>query len=114
MGDSEAGPDVGEDLEDDEEFRSAAEVFKDPNAFEFLSQHGAGGSSQLARESLYVKFDPLIGRPSLVEVNNTNNRQSRVTSKTSNTTSEFTRYTPLIVAAITEGSYIRGYICRAY
>eukprot|EP00095_Tigriopus_kingsejongensis_P008046 snap_masked-scaffold201_size263271-processed-gene-1.11 protein:Tk08046 transcript:snap_masked-scaffold201_size263271-processed-gene-1.11-mRNA-1 annotation:"transforming acidic coiled-coil-containing protein 3-like" len=69
-GDTEAGPDIAQE----EEFRSATEVFKDPNAFDFLSQHGSGGAglgggsgaSQLARESLYVKFDPLVGgRPSM-------------------------------------------------
>lgn len=72
-GDTEAGPDIAEE----EEFRSATEVFKDPNAFDFLSQHGGsggigyggghGGISHLARESLYVKFDPLVGgRPSVM------------------------------------------------
>ena len=68
-GDSEAGPDVAED----EEFRSASEVFRDPAAFDFLSQHGqrqqgqSSAAAVLARESLYVKFDPLIGgRPSIL------------------------------------------------
>ena len=70
--DTEAGPDVAEE----EEFRSASEVFKDPNAFDFLSQHGTAGSGSgggggglhLARESLYVKFDPLVGgRPSVMQ-----------------------------------------------
>ena len=63
-GDTEAGPDIADD-----EFRPATEVFKDPNAFDFLSQHGGSSNtaSQLARESLYVKFDPLIGgRPSVM------------------------------------------------
>lgn len=62
--DSEAGPDIADD-----EFRPANEVFKDPNAFDFLARHGEGSTSAaaLARESLYVKFDPLIGgRPSIV------------------------------------------------
>jgi hypothetical protein len=58
--DTEAGPDINED-----EFRSANEIFKDPSCFDFLSQHGTGNSSlaaqALARQSLYVKFDPLIG-----------------------------------------------------
>ena len=74
QGDTEAGPDVAEE----EEFRSASEVFKDPNAFDFLSQHGTsssgsgsgggGGGLHLARESLYVKFDPLVGgRPSVMQ-----------------------------------------------
>ncbi len=47
---------------DQEEFRPAAEVFKDPSDFDFLSQHGRGeAASHLARESLYVRFDPLVG-----------------------------------------------------
>jgi len=60
--DSEAGPDIAEF--DVEEFQPAtAEAFKDPNAFDFLSQHGQSkdAAANLARESLYVKFDPLIG-----------------------------------------------------
>lgn len=60
--DSEAGPDIADF--DGEEFRPAtAEAFKDPNAFDFLSQHGQANNAaaNLARESLYVKFDPLIG-----------------------------------------------------
>ena len=59
--DSEAGPDT------------ADEIFRDPSSFDFLSQHGdraPGGVSRaavLARESLYVKFDPLIaGRQSIM------------------------------------------------
>lgn len=59
-----AGPDIASD-----EFRPASEVFKDPNAFDFLSQHGGPEAtvSQLARESLYVRFDPLVGgRPSVM------------------------------------------------
>ncbi|XP_046385231.1 transforming acidic coiled-coil-containing protein 3 isoform X2 [Ischnura elegans] len=52
---SEAGPDIAQD----ETFQSS-DVFKDPAAFDFLSQ--VGGSNQsvnLRTESLYVKFDPL-------------------------------------------------------
>ena len=59
--DSEAGPDT------------ADEIFRDPSSFDFLSQHGdrAPGeksrAAELARESLYVKFDPLIaGRQSIM------------------------------------------------
>ena len=59
--DSEAGPDT------------ADEIFKDPSSFDFLSQHGdrvpggISGAAALARESLYVKFDPLIaGRQSIM------------------------------------------------
>ena len=62
--DSEAGPDIA-----DEEFRPANEVFKDPNAFDFLARHGEGSTTAaaLARESLYVKFDPLVaGRTSIL------------------------------------------------
>ena len=56
-------------------FRPASEAFKDPNAFDFLSQHGgrSGSTNLLARESLYVKFDPLIaGRPSILQQHNQN------------------------------------------
>jgi len=62
--DTEAGPDINED-----EFRSANDIFKDPSSFDFLSQHGSGNEAAqaLARQSLYVKFDPLIGgRPSIM------------------------------------------------
>jgi hypothetical protein len=59
--DSEAGPDT------------ADEIFRDPSSFDFLSQHGhraPGGESRaaaLARESLFVKFDPLFaGRQSIM------------------------------------------------
>ncbi|QQP49757.1 Putative LOC578030 [Caligus rogercresseyi] len=66
---TEAGPDIAEN----EEFLCGSEAFKDPNAFEYLSQRGVPcGStpSSLARESLYVKFDPLIsGRPSIIAAN---------------------------------------------
>lgn len=57
---SEAGPDVAEFA--DGEFRSAADVFKDPAAFEFLQMAGNKqlSESALARMSLYVKFDPLL------------------------------------------------------
>ena len=61
LGDSEAGPDTAE------------EIFKDPSSFDFLSQHGGrvpgeiSSAAKLARESLYVKFDPLIaGRQSIM------------------------------------------------
>jgi len=63
-GDTEAGPDINED-----EFKSANEIFKNPSDFDFLSQHGTGNEAALAlaRQSLYVKFDPLIGgRPSIM------------------------------------------------
>jgi len=63
-GDTEAGPDINED-----EFKSANEIFKDPSSFDFLSQHGTGNEAALAlaRQSLYQKFDPLIGgRPSIM------------------------------------------------
>ena len=48
--------------------------FTDPSSFDFLSQHGSGNEAAqaLARQSLYVKFDPLIGgRPSIMPKNNT-------------------------------------------
>merc|ERR1711997_136177 len=63
-GDTEAGPDINED-----EFESANEIFKNPSSFDFLSQHGTGNEAALAlaRQSLYQKFDPLIGgRPSIM------------------------------------------------
>ncbi|XP_076372072.1 transforming acidic coiled-coil-containing protein 3-like [Tachypleus tridentatus] len=47
----------------EEEFHSAAEFFKDPAAFEFLQKAGSNKAFQestLARQSLYVKFDPLV------------------------------------------------------
>ena len=63
-GDTEVGPDINDD-----EFKSANEIFKDPSSFDFLSQHGSGNDAALAlaRQSLYQKFDPLIGgRPSIM------------------------------------------------
>jgi len=62
--DTEAGPDIGEFQ--DSEFRPATEVFSD---LDYLSSHGTASSSvsSLARQSLYAKFDPLIGgRPSVL------------------------------------------------
>ena len=46
-----------------EEFRPAGEVFSDPGDVDFLMQHGARGGAgvALARQSLFVKFDPLVG-----------------------------------------------------
>lgn len=44
-----------------EEFQSG-DAFKDPSAFDFLSLHGCTRSARdLRKESLYVKFDPLVG-----------------------------------------------------
>ncbi|XP_023340175.1 transforming acidic coiled-coil-containing protein 3 [Eurytemora carolleeae] len=67
--DTEAGPDIGDmDQFTEEEFRPATEVFSGQD-LDFLNQHGSGSStvSHLARQSLYVKFDPLIGgRPSVL------------------------------------------------
>ena len=53
--DSEAGPDINADA-------FTNEIFRDPSSFDFLSQHGTGNEAALAlaRQSLYVKFDPLI------------------------------------------------------
>jgi len=73
--DSYAGPDIapfdpedsGEQF-DDSEFRPATEVFSGGD-LDILQQHGTQSSSvsHLARQSLYVKFDPLIGgRPSVM------------------------------------------------
>jgi len=75
--DTEAGPDIG-DMElrrsmlepEDEDFRPASEVFgKGGMDLDYLNQHGSGSSSvsHLARQSLYQKFDPLVGgRPSIM------------------------------------------------
>lgn len=70
--DTYAGPDIapfdeGEQFSDSE-FRPATEVFSGGD-LDFLQQHGNTTSSvsHLARQSLYVKFDPLIGgRPSIM------------------------------------------------
>jgi len=67
-----AGPEIapfddGEQF-DESEFRPATEVFSGGD-LDFLQQHGTTSSSvsHLARQSLYVKFDPLIGgRPSVM------------------------------------------------
>jgi len=67
--DTEAGPDIGDmDGFNDDEFRPATEVFSGQD-LDFLNKHGSDSSSvsHLARQSLYVKFDPLIGgRPSVL------------------------------------------------
>jgi len=75
--DTEAGPDIAE-LDGgehfvDSEFRPAHEVFSGGGGgqldLDYLQQHGSQSSSvsHLARQSLYVKFDPLIGgRPSVL------------------------------------------------
>jgi len=75
--DTEAGPDIG-DMElrrsmlepEEEDFRPASEVFgKGGMDLDYLNQHGSGSSSvsHLARQSLYQKFDPLVGgRPSIM------------------------------------------------
>ncbi|XP_026287245.2 transforming acidic coiled-coil-containing protein 3 isoform X2 [Frankliniella occidentalis] len=61
-----SGPQPPSDFEeseniDEEEFTSG-DAFKDPGAFDFLSLHGCTRSARdLRKESLYVKFDPLVG-----------------------------------------------------
>ncbi|XP_022255205.1 uncharacterized protein LOC106470856 isoform X2 [Limulus polyphemus] len=60
---SESGRSSGDIQFSEEEFQSAAEFFKDPAAFEFLQKAGnrqAFQESALSRQSLYVKFDPLV------------------------------------------------------
>ena len=49
--------------EEEEEFRPAEEVFHDPSELDFLMQHGGASTDgiALARQSLFVKFDPLVG-----------------------------------------------------
>ncbi|KAK3914337.1 Transforming acidic coiled-coil-containing protein 2 [Frankliniella fusca] len=56
FGDSALGENFGA-----EDFESG-DAFKDPSAFDFLSLHGCSRSARdLRKESLYVKFDPLVG-----------------------------------------------------
>ncbi|KAK4323333.1 hypothetical protein Pmani_005961 [Petrolisthes manimaculis] len=52
---------------EDDEFKTASEFFSNIEDIEFLSQHGTEGDKvNLARNSLYVRFDPLVGgRPSM-------------------------------------------------
>ena len=52
---------------EEEEFRPAQEVFHDPADLDFLMQHGGcSKETALARQSLFVKFDPLVtGRQSM-------------------------------------------------
>lgn len=76
--DTEAGPDIAEldggEHFQDSDFRPAHEVFSGGSQggqldLDYLQQHGSQSSSvsHLARQSLYVKFDPLIGgRPSVL------------------------------------------------
>ena len=46
---------------------SLSAVFHDPSALDRLAEHGDGRlGPNLARNSLYVKFDPLLGRPSVL------------------------------------------------
>lgn len=56
-----------EESDQEEKFRPAQEVFHDPSELDFLMQHGgAPHDIALARQSLFVKFDPLVtGRPSM-------------------------------------------------
>ena len=60
---------AGDDQQQEEQFRPADEVLPihDPSELDYLEQHG-GGSREigLAKQSLFVKFDPLVGgRPSM-------------------------------------------------
>lgn len=62
-----------------EEFRPAGEVFQDACDLDFLMQHGCGSSKEiaLARQSLFVKFDPLVGgRASLLTSGSTGSQSS--------------------------------------
>lgn len=57
MNQSEAGPEIAVDAQ-----LQGGDVFKDPAAFEYLSSVGSSRTSyDLRKESLYVKFDPLMG-----------------------------------------------------
>ena len=65
---AEVGGTGGVVVVEEEEFRPAEEVFHDPSELDFLMQHGGGSTDgiALARQSLFVKFDPLVsGRPSM-------------------------------------------------
>ncbi|XP_066996608.2 uro-adherence factor A isoform X2 [Anabrus simplex] len=62
---SEAGPDIA-----DEVSCKAEDVFKDASAFDFLSAIGSTQAAQdLRKQSLYVKFDPLVESMSQTEKN---------------------------------------------
>lgn len=62
-----APSETGDANNQEEEFRPAQEVFQDPAEFDFLMQHGGcSKETALARQSLFVKFDPLVaGRQSI-------------------------------------------------
>lgn len=54
---SEAGPEIADDTQ-----LYSRDVFQDPATFEYLSSMGSShAASDLRKESLYVKFDPLVG-----------------------------------------------------
>lgn len=47
--------------EEEEKFVPASEIFQDPSEFDYLAQHGGNSKeTALARQSLYVKFDPFV------------------------------------------------------
>ena len=47
----------------DDDFKNSTAQF-DVDFLENISSQGTSNASELARESLYVKFDPLVGRTS--------------------------------------------------
>ncbi|KAF0293598.1 Transforming acidic coiled-coil-containing protein 3 [Amphibalanus amphitrite] len=50
-----------------DQFVEATNFFQDPSALDRLAEHGDGRlAPNIARNSLYVKFDPLLGRPSVL------------------------------------------------
>ncbi|GLG99025.1 Uncharacterized protein GBIM_05570 [Gryllus bimaculatus] len=54
----------GNEMFQDSNFVFGDEVFKDPSTFDFLTQFGNTTSLRdLRKESLYIKFDPLVGSP---------------------------------------------------
>ncbi|KAJ8317373.1 hypothetical protein KUTeg_005277 [Tegillarca granosa] len=59
-----AAIDQGFEVEEDQ-FKPATDMFNSPSAWDMLEKFGSGSSTgmDLARQSLYVKFDPLVNIP---------------------------------------------------
>ncbi|XP_037068987.1 transforming acidic coiled-coil-containing protein 3-like [Pollicipes pollicipes] len=65
IGTSDADPEMA--LGSNDTFMPATEFFHDAAALDSLAEHGDGRlASNIARNSLFVKFDPLLGRPSVL------------------------------------------------
>lgn len=68
-------------VSDEEQFTSGEHVFVDPSGFDFLSQRGGPCSARdFRKESLYVKFDPLVGSlsSSIMYPDNSSDNQTAV------------------------------------